>query len=69
MPLTVLEKWVENGSFNPECIAEGDCICSMAILIDPIQTLRHRHRERGYQVDCPPAQGTNWTDMHHFSPY
>ena len=31
--LAVLEKWVENGSFNPECKAEGDYSCSMAILV------------------------------------
>ena len=22
MPLTILERWVENGSFNPECMVE-----------------------------------------------
>ena len=31
--LTVLEKWVENGSFNPERMAEGDYSHSMAILL------------------------------------
>ena len=33
VPLAILEKWVENGSFNPECMAEGDYSRSMAILI------------------------------------
>ena len=33
MPLTILEKWVENGSFNPEHMAEGDYSRSMAILV------------------------------------
>ena len=33
MPLAVLEKWVENGSFSPEHMAEGDYSCSMAILL------------------------------------
>ena len=33
VPFTVLEKWVENGSFNPECMAEGDYSHSMAILL------------------------------------
>ena len=33
VPLAILEKWVENGSFNPEQIAEGDYSCSMAILL------------------------------------
>ena len=35
MPVSieVLEKWVEGGSFNPECMAEGDYSCSTAILI------------------------------------
>ena len=33
VPLTILEKWVENGSFNPECMVEGDYSCSRAILI------------------------------------
>ena len=33
VPLTILEKWVENGSFNPEHMAEGDYSCSMAILV------------------------------------
>ena len=30
---TILEKWVKNGNFNPECMAEGDYSCSMAILV------------------------------------
>ena len=33
VPSAVLEKWVEGGSFNPECMAEGDYSCSTAILI------------------------------------
>ena len=33
LPLAVLEKWVENGSFNPEHMAEGDYSHSTAILI------------------------------------
>ena len=33
MPLTILDKWVENGSFKPECMAEGDYSHSMDILI------------------------------------
>ena len=32
MPLAILEKWVENGSFNPECMAQGNYSHSMAIL-------------------------------------
>ena len=43
VPLTILEKWVENGSFNPEHMAEGDYSCSTAILI----------------MLNPNAQGTN----------
>ena len=31
--LTILERLVENGSFNPEHMAEGDYSCSMAILL------------------------------------
>ena len=31
--LTILERWVENGSFNPECMAEGDYSHSTAILL------------------------------------
>ena len=33
VPIAVLEKWIEGGSFNPECMAEGDYIRSTAILI------------------------------------
>ena len=33
VPLAILEKWVENGSFNPEHIAEGEYSSSMAILL------------------------------------
>ena len=33
VPLAILEKWVENGTFNPECMAEGDYSHSTAILI------------------------------------
>ena len=33
VPIAILEKWVENGSFNPECMAEGDYSHSTAILI------------------------------------
>ena len=33
MPIAVLEKWIEGGSFNPECMAEGDYSHSTAILI------------------------------------
>ena len=33
MPLAILEKWVENGSFNPEPMVEGDYSHSMAILL------------------------------------
>ena len=33
MPLTILEKWVEDGKFNPEQMAESDYSCSMAILV------------------------------------
>ena len=33
MPLAILEKWVENGSFNPEHMAEGDYSHSTAILL------------------------------------
>ena len=31
--LAILEKWVENGSFNPECMADGDYSHSTAILV------------------------------------
>ena len=33
MPIAVLEKWVEGGSFNPECMAEGDYSRFTAILV------------------------------------
>ena len=33
MPITVLEKWVEGGSFSPEHMAQDDYSCSIAILI------------------------------------
>ena len=33
VPLAILERWVENGSFNPEHIAEGNYSRSMAILL------------------------------------
>ena len=33
MLLVVLEKWVENGSFNPEHMVEANYSCSMAILL------------------------------------
>ena len=33
MLLAILEKWVENGSFNPECMAEGDYSNSTVILV------------------------------------
>ena len=33
MPITVIEKWAEGGSFNPEHMAEGDYSCTTAILI------------------------------------
>ena len=33
MPVTVLQKWAEGGSFNPECMVEGDYSYSTAILI------------------------------------
>ena len=33
IPLTILEKWVENGSFNPEHMVEGDYSHSTAILL------------------------------------
>ena len=33
IPIVVLEKWVVDGSFNPECMAEGDYSCSTTILI------------------------------------
>ena len=31
--ITVLERWIATGSFNPEHLAEGDYSCSTAILI------------------------------------
>ena len=33
MPIAVLEKWIEDGSFNPERMAEGDYSCTTAIVI------------------------------------
>ena len=33
VPITVLEKWVEGGSFNPEHMAEGDYSRTTTILI------------------------------------
>ena len=33
MPITVLEKWAEGGSVDPEHMAEGDYSCTTAILI------------------------------------
>ena len=33
VPITVLEKWAEDGSFNRGCMAEGDCSCNTTILI------------------------------------
>ena len=33
MPIAVLEKWAEGGSFNPECMAEGDYSHTTSILI------------------------------------
>ena len=33
VPIGVLEKWAEDGSFNPEHIAEGDYSYTTAILI------------------------------------
>ena len=33
MPIAVLEKWAEGGSFNLECMAEGDYSRTTAILI------------------------------------
>ena len=33
VPITVLEKWVADGSFNLDCMAEGDYSHSTAILI------------------------------------
>ena len=33
LPLTVLEKWVENGGFNPEHMADADYSCSTTILL------------------------------------
>ena len=33
VPITVLEKWEEGGSFNPEHMAEGDYSRTTAILI------------------------------------
>ena len=33
MPIAVLEKWAEGGSFNPECMAEGDYSHTTTILI------------------------------------
>ena len=33
VPITVLEKWAAGGSFNLQCMAEGDYSCTTAILI------------------------------------
>ena len=33
VPISVLEKWIEDGSFNPECMAKGDYSHTTAILI------------------------------------
>ena len=48
VPIEVLEKWIEGGSFNPEHMAEGDYSRSTAILI----------------VLNPNAQGTALESMH-----
>ena len=70
MPLAILEKWVENGSFNPECMAEGDYSHSMAILLALNPDAQGKDIESmGIGLIVHLAQGTNWTDMHHSSPY
>ena len=62
----VLEKWVENGGFNPEHMADADYSCSTAILLmlTPDSSTEW-YREHGDQVDCLPMRSTAWTDVLH----
>ena len=69
VPLTILEKWVENRSFNPEHMVEGDYSCSTSYIAHiESRCLVQRHREHGYPVDCPLVQSTTWADIFHSSP-
>ena len=67
VPIPILEKWVENGSFNPECMAESDYSHSRAILIvlNPnakgmniesmsIRLIVHRHKAPLGQINTIP---------------
>ena len=48
MPIEVLEKWIEGGSFNPEHMAEGDYSHSTAILI----VLNPNAQDTGLESTC-----------------
>ena len=64
MPIAVLEKWAEGGSFNPECMAKGDYSRTTTILI--LLNPKHRgystgkHKHRAYcSIDAWDQWGTS----------
>ena len=67
MPIEVLEKWAEGGSFNPEDMAEGDYSHTTAILI------LFESKCRGYSTGkhkrwahCSMTQGASGPHMHYY---
>ena len=70
VPLAILEKWVEEGRFNPEQMAESDYSHSMAILITLSSNTQGTVLESaGHRVDHLPVQGTDWPVRQHSSSY
>ena len=65
--LTVLEKWVENGNFNPENMAEANYSHSTAIMVALYPDALLNDRERGNRDDCSPVQSATWTGIFHSS--
>ena len=62
--ITVLERWIADGSFNPECMAEGNYSHSTAILIllNPNKQ-EHSAEERKHRTYRSTAHGTSGADQ------
>ena len=68
VPLVVLEKWVENGGFNPECMADADYSCSTAILLMLTPDAQLNDIESmGIGLIVSPVWSTAGTDILHSS--
>ena len=64
MSLALLEKWIDNGGFNPECMADGDYSCSTAILlVFPPDAQLKDIESIGIGLGCLPVQRTTWANI------